>query len=50
MRNDDDEWMVSELELIEPELWFRTAPKAVEHLAKAIHTHITHHHENHPNS
>jgi glutathione synthase/RimK-type ligase-like ATP-grasp enzyme len=49
LRNDADQWMVSEVELIEPELWFRTAPEAVEHLAMAIHNHIQHDHENHSN-
>tara|TARA_B100000575_G_scaffold294516_1_gene310982 strand:- start:14394 stop:15314 length:921 start_codon:yes stop_codon:yes gene_type:complete len=47
LRNDTDQWMVSELELIEPELWFRTAPNKVKYLAMAIHTHIQDHHENH---
>ena len=49
LRNDADQWMVSEVELIEPELWFRTALEAVEHLAMAIHNHIKHDHENHSN-
>ena len=49
LRNDADQWMVSEVELIEPELWFRTALEAVEHLAMAIHNHIQHDHENHSN-
>ena len=47
LRNDTDQWMVSEVELIEPELWFRTAPNMVKYLAIAIHTHIQDHHENH---
>lgn len=49
LRNDTDQWMVSEVELIEPELWFRTAPNMVKYLAMAIHTHIQDHHENHSN-
>ncbi len=47
LRNDTDQWMVSEVELIEPELWFRTAPSMVKYLAMAIHTHIQDHYENH---
>lgn len=34
--NEQNQPMVSELEIIEPELWVRTAPWAADHFAKAI--------------
>ena len=37
MRDDQGEWLVSELEMVEPELWFRFCPSAADALAKAIH-------------
>ena len=37
MRGDQGEWLVSELEMVEPELWFRFCPGAADALAKAIH-------------
>ena len=37
MRNNQGDWLVSELEMVEPELWFRFCPAAADALAKAIH-------------
>ena len=37
MRGDHSEWLVSELEMVEPELWFRFCPGAADALAEAIH-------------
>lgn len=36
MRNEEGEWLVSELEMVEPELWFRFHPEAAQTLAQAI--------------
>ena len=36
MRGESGEWMLSELEMVEPELWFRFCPEAAHILAKAI--------------
>jgi len=36
MRNEESEWLVSELEMVEPELWFRFHPEAAQTLAQAI--------------
>lgn len=36
MRGEGGEWMLSELEMVEPELWFRFCPEAAHILAKAI--------------
>jgi glutathione synthase/RimK-type ligase-like ATP-grasp enzyme len=36
VRNNDGEWVVMELELIEPELWLRHHPPAAEQMADAI--------------
>lgn len=38
--DNDDELALSELEMIEPELWFRNRPAAAEELAKAINREI----------
>jgi glutathione synthase/RimK-type ligase-like ATP-grasp enzyme len=37
MRDDQGKWLVSELEMVEPELWFRFCPAAADAMAKAIH-------------
>ena len=37
MRGDQGTWLVSELEMVEPELWFRFCPAAADRLANAIH-------------
>ena len=34
-------WAVSELEMVEPELWFRMCPDAAGVLARAIAEHLT---------
>jgi glutathione synthase/RimK-type ligase-like ATP-grasp enzyme len=36
VRNNDGEWVVMELELIEPELWLRHHPPAADHFAEAL--------------
>ena len=36
MRDDQGTWLVSELEMVEPELWFRFCPHAADVLAKAV--------------
>lgn len=36
MRDDQGTWLVSELEMVEPELWFRFCPRAADVLAKAV--------------
>ena len=36
MRDDNEAWRLSELELVEPELWFRFRPPAADALAQAI--------------
>ena len=36
MRDDNEAWRLSELELVEPELWFRFCPPAADALAQAI--------------
>ena len=36
MRDDNEAWQLSELELVEPELWFRFCPPAADALAQAI--------------
>lgn len=36
MRSDQGTWLVSELEMVEPELWFRFCPDAAMTLAKAV--------------
>ncbi|MEM6894752.1 MAG: hypothetical protein AAF554_13755 [Bacteroidota bacterium] len=35
-RDNDDQWALAELEIFEPELWFRLRPKAANQLADAI--------------
>ena len=37
MRGEHGQWLVSELEMVEPELWFRFCPSAADVLANAIH-------------
>jgi len=39
--DNNDKITLSELELIEPELWFRHYPDAAKMLAKAIHEQLT---------
>ena len=39
--NNQDELCIGEIELIEPELWFRMSPKASADCAKAIKTYIS---------
>ncbi|MDW3194459.1 MAG: hypothetical protein R8G66_18930 [Cytophagales bacterium] len=36
IKNDKDQWNLGEMELIEPELWFRMQPSAADALAKTI--------------
>ena len=36
MRHEEGQWLVSELEMVEPELWFRFHPEAAHTLAQAI--------------
>lgn len=36
IRNDDGQWNLGEMELIEPELWFRLYPESVERLSSSI--------------
>ena len=41
VRDLDGAWAVSELEMVEPELWFRMCPDAATVLARAIAEHLT---------
>ena len=41
MRNEEGQWLVSELEMVEPELWFRFHPEAAQTLAQAIKARLT---------
>lgn len=50
LRNDAGDWMVSEVEVIEPELWFRFSPESATHYADAIHQFIVQRHEKSPKS
>ena len=50
LRNDAGDWMVSEVELIEPELWFRYSPDSATQYAAAIQRYINQNHAKKPES
>ena len=50
LRNDAGDWMVSEVELVEPELWFRFSPDAATQYAAAIQRYINQNHAKKPES
>jgi glutathione synthase/RimK-type ligase-like ATP-grasp enzyme len=40
IRDNNDHWVLAEMEIIEPELWFRFCPQAADHLAEGVVTRL----------